>query len=140
MSTPQWSNEISVFSPEIDAEHRELLRVAEDLRQAVCGGADAAQASQKARALLAEMEDHFASEERQMKSAHYSGVGWHKGQHDGIRKRGAALEEAAAHGDRKAVLEFVKYLREWLVGHVAVADRMMASHMRNHERARGQGS
>src|SRR5579859_3685484 len=111
MARTRWTKETSVFSAELDAEHRELMRAADELRHTI--------SAEKARALMSVLEDHFASEERLMKGLHYSAISWHKGQHDAIRKRAAGLPDLAAAGDSKAVLNFIAYLGDWLTGHIA---------------------
>ena len=83
----KWSKMHAVFIPEIDAEHQNIFRLADELRQAVAGGAPADQAQAILRELIASAEDHFAHEERLMRSTGYPASAWHKGQHDTVRKK-----------------------------------------------------
>jgi len=127
-----WTTEHAVFEGEFDAEHRELFRLGEEVRLAHEAGADAQAIGEAVRRLAAAAEAHFAHEERMMRSARYSGYAWHKHLHDGARER---LQSLAAEPD-----ELVTYLARWLREHTAVADRMMASSLRNAGRARAAAS
>jgi methyl-accepting chemotaxis protein len=59
------------------------------------------------RKLLAHTSDHFAREERMMRSKRYPAYAWHKGQHDTVRARLAELEKGLANGDREVVVRRV---------------------------------
>ena len=67
----KWNKLHAVFIPEIDVEHKNIFRLAEELRQAVATGAPAGQAQAILRELIARTEDHFAHEERLMRATNY---------------------------------------------------------------------
>ena len=131
-----WTQEHAVFQPEFDAEHRELFRLGEELHRAVQAGEDVQATHQTMRLLIAEVEAHFAHEERLMRSLRYSGYAWHKKQHDAARGYIQALAAVAGEGDTAAPLDLLRYLSSWFRDHIAVADRMMASSLRNAGRVR----
>ena len=131
----KWSKMHAVFIPEIDAEHKEIFRLAEELRQAVLGGALTDQAQAILRELMARGEDHFAHEERLMHSTHYTGSAWHKGQHDTVRKRLKEFAPRIEGGERQAAMLLLDFLSGWLRDHIRQTDCMMAAHVRNYERA-----
>ena len=131
----KWSKMHAVFIPEIDAEHKNIFRLADELHQAVVGGAPAGQARDLLRELIAKSEAHFAREERLMRSTHFPGSGWHKGQHDTVRKRVKEFAPRIEDGEGQAALLLLEFLSGWLRDHIRLADCMMASHVRNYERA-----
>ena len=131
----KWSKSYSVFVPEIDAQHKNIFRLAEELHQAVVGGAPADQAQAILRELIARGEDHFAREERLMRATNYPGSAWHKGQHDTVRKKVKEFAPRIEGGERKAALLLLEFLSGWLGDHTRLADCMMAAHVRNYERA-----
>jgi hemerythrin-like metal-binding protein len=131
-----WTQEHAVFQPEFDAEHRELFRLGEELHRAVQAGEDPQATQDTMRLLIAELEAHFAHEERLMRSLRYSGYAWHKKQHDAARRQIQALAAVAGEGDTAAPLDLLRYLSSWFRDHTAVADRMMASALRNAGRVR----
>src|SRR6185369_6909212 len=77
----------SCFFTEIDAQHRNLYLLANELHRAMLGGAENSRILEALRALIAAAEEHFAFEERLMRSTRYSAYAWHKQQHDTVRKR-----------------------------------------------------
>ncbi len=133
MSRFTWSDDRTIHLPEVDAEHRGLFLLAEDFRKSLCTGAPANDA--KLRALLDEMEDHFAHEERLMRESRYQMFAWHKGQHDTLRKTARRYAELFYAGDTSAGAELLRFLANWLRDHLGVADAMMAASIRNHQRS-----
>jgi hemerythrin-like metal-binding protein len=134
MSLFKWSNAHSVYLPEIDAEHRALYRIGDELHKAAMAGADLAVLQPILANLLETAEQHFRHEERLMRAIHYTALDWHKRQHDSVRKRAKAAARRVAGGDSAAAGELVEFLSEWLRGHMAVADRMMSARLRNYLR------
>jgi hemerythrin-like metal-binding protein len=132
----KWSNQQAVFLPEIDAEHRGMMRTADDLQNAVLAQADDARVLAGVRNLVAQAEEHFAHEERLMKNVRYSSLPWHKQQHDTFRRRARRLLPSIEAGDREPLVELLDFLHAWFKDHTAVADRMMGAYLRNYERAR----
>jgi hemerythrin-like metal-binding protein len=124
----------AVFIPEIDAEHQAIFRLAEELRQAVMGGAPTEREGDIVRELIARGEDHFAREERLMRSTEYLAAAWHKRQHDTVRKRLKEFAPRIESGERQAALLLLEFLSGWLRDHVRLADCMMAAHARNYQR------
>jgi len=136
----RWKDEHQVFAPPLDAEHRDLFRRGEELQRAIAAGAEISIIQEKVRLLAAAAENHFAHEERLMRSLNYSSYAWHKGLHDGVRRQLQAFAERlggpeGAAGGAAAVRDLLRFLDAWLRDHIAVADRMMASYVRNAERA-----
>ena len=130
----KWSKMHAVFIPEIDAEHKNIFRLAAELYQAVAGGAPAGQTHALLRELIASSEAHFAHEERLMRSTHYPASAWHKGQHNTVRKRVKEFAPRIEAGEGEAAFLLLEFLSGWLRDHVRLADCMMAAHVRNFER------
>jgi hemerythrin len=130
----KWSKAHAVFLPEVDAEHRNLFRMAEELQQALRTGAEVARVLDLVRPLAVAIEEHFAHEERIMRAASCPDAAWHKGQHDTARKRLADAVADLEAGGRDEVDEFVDFLGKWFRDHMSLSDRMMAAHVRNHDR------
>jgi len=124
MQSFQWTGEMAIFQPEFDAEHRELLRLCEELQRAVQAGAESAAVTETMRRLTAEVEAHFSHEEREMRSKRLAGYAWHKQQHDNARRKLAAMAETAP-------ADVPAFLADWVHTHAGVADRIMAARLRN---------
>jgi hemerythrin len=134
MSLFKWTTALSVYLPEIDAEHRAIYRLGDELHKAVLAGATPARLQPIVANLLETAEQHFRHEERLMRAIHYTEFEWHKKQHNAARKRSKALAKRIAAGDSAAAGELIEFLSEWLHGHLGVADRMMSARLRNYLR------
>ena len=131
MQSLEWTAERNaVCVPEIDEEHREIFHLGSDLYKALSGGALLSAVEPSLRQLIDHTIEHFAREERMMRSKRYGAYAWHKGQHDAVRAKLTALEKSVAQGDREAVLPMLDYLTAWLQTHTAVSDRMMGAYLR----------
>jgi len=130
----KWTKAHSVFLPQLDAEHRNLFRLAEELHDAVDSGADAATLKAGMQSLVTALDEHFTEEERLMRSAGADSYAWHKRQHDTTRKRGKQFLKQLAKGDAEAPAAFLDFLAPWFRDHIAVSDRMMSAQVRNRDR------
>lgn len=122
--------------PEFDAEHRNLYRIADDLRKASSAGAPSEVMIPGIRALLAAVEDHFTHEERTMRTAHYPLLKWHKRQHDTVRKSANVFLARIETGDSQAAADLLVFFAEWLKNHTSVTDIMMSAFLRAFARSR----
>jgi hemerythrin-like metal-binding protein len=122
-----------VAVPEIDEEHRVIFELGNNLYQQLAGGALLSAVEPGLRELIAHTVDHFAREERMMRTRRYPMLAWHKGQHDAVRAKIVALEKDIAKGDREGVLAGLDYLTAWLQTHTAVSDRMMGAYLRTQD-------
>jgi len=132
---PPWSQANSVFLPEIDGEHDAIHQTAVQLQQAIDTEAPLPCIQETLHRLLVCTEEHFAHEERLMRTRQYQSLAWHKRQHDTARrqmKRYALLIEA---GDAEAAKALASFLSAWLHDHVVLTDSMLGAFLRNHERA-----
>jgi hemerythrin len=127
----KWSRSHSVYLPEIDAEHRALFRLGEELEKNVAAGTSLTAVQPLLVDLIASVENHFRHEERIMKACHYNALGWHKKQHDAVRWRLRRSVKLIEGGDREAAVQLVEFLHSWLKTHTSVSDRMLGAYVRN---------
>jgi len=136
----RWSQENEVFLGQIDAEHRDLYRVAEEFEQAIKDNAPLAQRKAHLDSLVAHMQDYFCHEEWIMQSTSYPSYGWHKQQHETARRRLKLFAPLIENGEDEAADLFLEFLSGWLEDHTSVTDRMMGAYVRNYERANGSSA
>ena len=131
----KWSKSNAVFVPEIDAEHKTIFRMAEELQQALRGGHGAWRRLQpRLKALMEHAEAHFEHEERLMRDSVCPSFEWHKRQHNTLRKRLRQFVPQIHQGDRQAMELVMEFLGGWLRDHTGLTDRIMSAHVRNHQR------
>ncbi|MBZ5583879.1 MAG: hemerythrin family protein [Acidobacteriia bacterium] len=124
----------SVYIPKLDAEHGTIRQAAEDLHQALAAGGEKGDVRAVVHVLMQQINAHFASEERMMRSSAYPSYDWHKRQHDTMRKRMQECEGRADVGDHARVSELLEFFEAWLGDHTGLHDRMMSAYLRNFER------
>ena len=127
----KWSKSHAVHINEIDAQHRNLYLMADELHRAILGGADTSRTLELLKALIASAEDHFTYEERLMRSSQYSAFAWHKQQHDTVRKRANQFVPRIESGESEAAILLLEFLSGWLRDHTSLTDRMLGAHLRN---------
>lgn len=132
----KWNKGHDVFLPEVDAEHREIFRRAAELQDAMARGAERPAVEAVIDSLAAEIEEHFAHEERLMKGAACPSLDWHRRQHNTARDQVRHLVAAYRSGDAAAPEIFLEFLAGWLKDHTGVTDRLMSAHLRSHARIR----
>ena len=108
MSLFKWSGAHSIYLPEIDAEHRAIYLLGDELHKALLAGADPAHLKPILANLLETAEEHFRHEERLMRAMHYTSFEWHKRQHNAARKRAKALAGRIESGDTAAAGELLR--------------------------------
>lgn len=130
----KWSKANSVFIPEIDAEHKAIYRMAEELRQAIEAGTALAEMEPRLETLMEHAEAHFEHEERLMRNSGCPSLEWHKKQHNTLRKRLRQFVPQIHQGERQALELLLEFLNGWLRNHTGLTDRIMSAHVRNHQR------
>jgi methyl-accepting chemotaxis protein len=131
MARFKWTSAHSVFLPEIDAEHRAIFSLAQELQKGLETGTQMSALRPTLVNLIASAEAHFKHEERIMKAAHYNAYAWHKKQHDAVRWRVRRMVKRIDAGQSVAAEELLQFLSDWLKSHTQVADRMMGAYIRN---------
>lgn len=135
MSLFRWRKSNAIFVPAIDKEHQTIFEETAAFQEALDAGTPQAELREILHRLLAATEEHFAHEEKLMRSSRYLSFDWHRRQHETARKRLSRYAPLVEQGDREAGRELVEFLSGWLDDHTKVTDRMMAAHLRNQERA-----
>ena len=136
----KWTKAHAVFINEIDAQHRNLYRMADELHQAILAGAETYRTLELLQVLIAAAEDHFTYEERLMRSSQYSAYDWHRQQHDTVRKRINQFVPRIESAEAEAAALLLEFLSDWFKEHINLTDRMMAAHLRNYYRLQALAS
>lgn len=132
----RWSDQYAIHIPQIDTEHQEMFRIADEMRQALLAGDRTSRLALLCRRLAVQANTHFAHEERLMREAEYPAYAWHERQHRTARSKMSAFERDLHRGEWQPMLESLEVLVCWMRDHVSVADRMVGSYLRNYWRAR----
>ena len=119
-----WREAYESGNPTIDAEHRELFRLANEIVALAIGqGADENRVSAALDELISHVSMHFADEEAILEACQYRDLPQHRRAHEGLLRRAAHLREEWAHG-RATLWGVVEFLaQEVIVRHLLAVDR-----------------
>lgn len=132
-SLVSWSDAYSLGLPEIDDQHKVLIDLINQLWAAIIKRATPAETL----VLVEELEkytiSHFGAEETFMRITGYPEFDRHKKFHDEFVARIASEKKVIQAGGHLS-LELLKFLRDWLINHILVADKAYAeAHRRKNE-------
>jgi hemerythrin len=121
---PDWGPLMEVGVPEIDEQHRELVRRINELGLAMKRGKGGETVADLLAFLNSYVELHFSMEEGLMREFHYPDIGEHRGNHSAFRKQFEEKREAyvADPGERSTTLDIHGWMMSWLMNHIMYVD------------------
>jgi hemerythrin-like metal-binding protein len=127
----QWQNSYSVGVRPIDDQHMELIRLTNKLFSSCMAGQ-----KRGGSAFLDAIHEaveytgyHFGTEEKIMERINYPDYAKHKKEHtDFVREVYIKVEEFKT-GKMLAPLQFVYFLRDWVLHHIAVSDKKLGDYL-----------
>ena len=127
MKAPVWEERFSVGIPEIDADHRRLIEMMSDLF--VMSVID--RNLEETQILLDRLIDatlaHFAHEEGLMRRWAYPNFEQHRAEHRILITEIETLrDEWSKRLDVESAMAVLRFLRDWLIGHIEAEDRKLA--------------
>jgi len=130
----KWDKKFSIGIQGIDAQHKRLIELCnETYKKLMEGGPSHSSEAWRTpvKEALAECVDyaiiHFGSEEKVMADANYPGLAKHKKEHDKFTRKVQHEFESFDSMTFSAALQFVKFLYEWILSHIAHEDKLIAS-------------
>ena len=130
MSLFQWSETYSVGNAEIDAQHKKLFQLAEDLYTAMTAGKGKQILSQTLNSLISYTKGHFASEERLMQRYNYPEYPAHKAEHEKLTAQVVAFQSDFNAVRAVMSIDLMHFLKNWLAHHIGKIDQKVASYIK----------
>lgn len=132
MDRIEWNDSYLLGIPEIDNQHKKLLKIANNLYESFEDETHSYKLTMSK--VLKELTDyteyHFSFEEKFMRKYNYAGADTHKAAHDGfIAAVNSQIRNLSAE-NRTAALAFYKYIVNWILVHIAKADRIWADYVK----------
>lgn len=126
-----WHPSLTTGDPEIDEQHREILRRLADLVEALERG-NRADIGKFFDFLGDYVVEHFGAEERAMRDSRYPGANVHVAAHQRfVREYGDLRKLYEAAGPSLAItVKTATWVEGWLRSHIFGADRALALHLR----------
>lgn len=123
MSLIEWKNSFSVGVPTIDDQHRNLVKMINNLYDEFYKGIT----DEFIEGLIKELEKytvyHFSYEEKFMMLYNYIGFKEHKSEHDQFIEKIQEYKNTVSKNNKTAVIDFATFLKNWLLKHIMGTDK-----------------
>lgn len=129
MALITWKDAYCVGVGEIDAQHKQLVGMINDLHEAMIDGRGRAAVEGTLEKLIAYTRVHFAAEERLMQTHGYPGYEEHKAKHDTMTAKVTELQQKYEAGHMAITIEVSNFLQGWLDKHILGTDMLYAKHL-----------
>jgi hemerythrin-like metal-binding protein len=133
MPLMEWSDSMSVGVREIDADHRHLVSMINQLFDAMQQGAGRAKLRQTLEGLIEYTDAHFKHEERLFILTSYPEGEAHKKEHDNLKRQVVEMKFRFEAQENDAItIEILTFLKHWLVNHTTGSDKRYSQHLNAH--------
>ncbi len=121
MALFNWDSSFSVNIPSIDAQHKKLVDIVNDLHAALQNGNSDEVLNEIFDELISYTHEHFAYEEKLFDKFRYADSVTHKRKHKFIFDE---VNRLKTEGSKRTIvsLELMTFLRKWLTKHIKLTD------------------
>lgn len=117
--------------PEIDSQHATLIRLINQLHEAMLQGADKSALGGLLSQLLEHTQAHFTYEQELMSRYNYPGYEAHKSEHNRLMQHLLDLTERFKRGELLLSFAVVLELKSWAIVHIEKSDKPLGSFLGN---------
>ncbi|MDR2966215.1 MAG: bacteriohemerythrin [Treponema sp.] len=121
-----WSDNYSVGSKVIDDQHKELIKLTNEFYEGcqVGGVIEKVSFFNTVQGAINYIKTHFATEEEILRKVEYPALDAHKKMHEEFIFKVVEQVRAFEQEDRPNPIDFIKFLMEWIMKHIANADKL----------------
>ena len=119
----QWNDSYSVKVSAMDAQHKQLFVIIQELYTAMRSGRGKSVAGDVLRRLIDYTVKHFAEEEKLMQKHGYPRLSQHQVEHKALVDKVVAFKKDFDAGGASVTPELMKFLQKWLTEHIQTVDR-----------------
>jgi hemerythrin len=132
----EWDARYSVGIQLIDDQHKELVNMTNTLYAGCLAGDEAARAYflEAIHGTVDYVKYHFAAEEKILENVKYPNIFDHKRAHESFVKKIFEDVKSFQSGKKFIPNVFVRYLKDWILTHIAVEDKKYAEYILNLKR------
>ena len=133
MPLMEWTPAMFVGVKEIDAEHKKLVLLINQLYEAMQRGAGHEALGQILTGLINYTATHFAHEEKLFAETNYPDAVAHKKEHENLKQRVLDIQKRYKAGEEDTLsIETLTFLKNWLINHTTGSDRKFGPHLNSH--------
>lgn len=129
MTVITWDESYSVWDPELDKHHQQLIRYIHVLSEGERHDPEVVQ--QLVKGLVAYTGYHFAAEEQRMRDSGYPEFDAHVASHRDFAKDALIFEQVFSKGSPRLERVLLHYLTDWLTNHILTADKKLGAFLRD---------
>jgi hemerythrin len=132
MSLFQWKDSYLVGQPQIDAQHKRLFELGDQLHAAMIAGKGKDVLTRTLGDLIDYTKRHFADEEKLMQQSNYPDYIHHKELHDKLTAQVVQFQTDLGSGKSAVTIQLLQFLKDWLKHHIGETDRKIAVYLSQH--------
>jgi hemerythrin len=127
----EWDDRYSVGIVLLDGQHKKLIRLTNELYQGCLAGNREARVFflKTIRGVLDYTKFHFSAEEKLMENVGYPRYAEHKKQHEDFVMQMINDVKSFQEGRKFVPNNFVRYLKDWVLSHIAIMDSLYARYI-----------
>jgi len=126
MAKLEWNSTLSVDNAQIDDQHKELIRIANGLLNAIAIGRGKRTLSNVLTKLREYTVYHFACEEQIMEDERYPYRGKHSNEHANLKRQVKDFQQQLFRQEEITYELVLSFLKSWLLEHILMDDRELA--------------
>lgn len=123
----EWKDNFSVHVEEIDEDHKILIRLFNDLANAMREGKGKERLAEILMQLIGYTKLHFSREEKLMREVGYDDYENHKKIHDDLTEKVLQLYDQQKKPGFYITVEVLFFLKNWLQDHILEKDKQLAA-------------
>jgi hemerythrin len=125
----EWRPEYSVNVGRLDEQHRMIFALMYSVYRAVDEGLGFQEADRRIKDLIEFSKQHFETEEEMLRRNQYAGLNAQKQEHEKLLQEIRYHETRLADADASAKIEFIEFMKDWLIGHMLLNDSRYREHL-----------
>jgi hemerythrin len=131
-----WEDKYATGIEVSDTQHRKLIDITNELYRACLSGSRTLDAvfKESLSRMVEYVRYHFTAEQELLQRIGYPNAHEHKMQHDSLIKQILEASENYEKGKQYVPNTFVRTLRDWVFGHIAVSDKLFSDYIHEQKR------
>ncbi len=132
MSLIGWNDNLSLHIGEIDRQHQHLVKMVNELNDAMRQGKGKEVLSKTLSGLITYTASHFGTEEKYFKQYEYPATADHKKEHQAFVAKVVDFKEKFEGGRVGLSIEIMNFLSDWLIKHIQGSDKQYGPFLKAH--------
>ncbi len=118
-----WNDKYSVGIKELDAQHKQLINILNELYEAMQNATAQNALGKIINELVSYTKLHFATEEKYMERYNYSGLASQKKEHEKFVEKVNLFKQDFESGKLALSLNVASFVKDWLSSHILGSDK-----------------